>query len=224
MPTTVNYSSLIADLQVYLERGGSATTDPTVFNQLPRLINAAERDCANFLKLQGQIEFLTSLPPNGFQQGNPVIAKPDRWRQTVSMNYGTGPGNNTVTQLFPRSYEYCLAYWPNISSYDPATPPEFYADMDLNHWLISPTPPVAAPFQAVCYMQPPLLDETTQSNFWTIWTPNLLLFSSLLQAEPFLKDDPRIPVWKQMQQEQIQMLVAQDLGKILDRSSQRKNP
>lgn len=221
MATNVTFNSLISDMQVYLERGGSAATDPTVFNQLPRLINAAERDCAQFLKILGQIEVLTGVPPNGLQAGVAVIAKPDRWRQTVSFNFGSGQTQNTRTFLFPRSYEYCTTYWPDRTQ---TAPPEFYADYEYNHWLISPTPDQAYPFEVLAYMQPPLLDATNQSNFWSNYTPNLLLYSALLQAEPFLKDDPRIAVWKQEQQDQLATLNGQDLQRILDRAAQRKNP
>src|SRR3954464_9238066 len=100
MPTTVTYTSLFQDITNYIERGGSVATDATVFNQIPRLINAAERKLAQVLKLQGQIEVLVDAPA-GLQIGNSVVTKPDRWRQTVSMNYGAGTDKNTRTSLFP---------------------------------------------------------------------------------------------------------------------------
>ena len=221
MPTSVTYTSLISDMQNFLERGGSQTTDPTVYNQLPRLINAAERDCAQLLKLLGQIEVFTAVPPNGFQAGNPVVTKPDRWRQTISINYGTGSLNNTRTFVLPRSYEYITMYWPDRTH---TAPPEFYADYEYSHWLIGPTPDQSYPFEALCYMQPPLLDSGNQTNFWTNYTPNLLLWTALLQAEPFLKNDPRIPVWQGNQQVQLASLNGQDLQRILDRAAERRAP
>lgn len=223
MPTTVNFSSLIADLQNYLERGGSQITDPTVFEQLPRLINAAERKLAQVLKLIGQWEVLVDAPA-GLQMGNSVVMKPDRWRATISINYGAGTSNNTRTPLFPRSYEYCRNYWPDSTATDPTMPPEFYSDYGYNAWLIVPTPPQDYPAEFNCYMQPPLLDETNQSNFWSNYTPNALLYGALLEAEPFLKEDPRIPVWQQMWQQEIQTLSGQDLTRILDRAAERNRP
>jgi hypothetical protein len=223
MPTTVNFTSLMADMQNYLERGGSAVTDPTVFNQIPRLINAAERKLAEALKLQGQIEVLVDTPA-GLQVGNPVVTKPDRWRQTISMNYGAGSAGNSRTALFPRSYEYCVAYWPDRSRYDAGDPPLFYADYDYLHWFIAPTPDQNYPFEVLAYMQPPLLDDVNQSNFWSNFTPNLLLYGALLEAEPFLKDDGRIATWTAMWQQELQLLTGQDLQKIMDRAAQRKTP
>lgn len=223
MATSVNFTSLVADLQNYLERGGSATTDPTVFNQLPRLINAAERKLANLLKLQGQIEVVVSAPA-GLQIGNAVIPKPDRWRSTISINYGAGADLNTRTPLFPRSYEYCIYYWPDRSATDPNNPPAFYADYDLRHWLIVPTPDQNYPAEFLYYKEPVLLDDANQTNFWTNYTPDLLLYGSLIEATPFLKDDPRLATWTTLWQQEIQLLQNQDLQKLMDRAAQRKNP
>lgn len=242
MAAVENYTNLIADLQSYLERGGSALTDPTVFNQLPRLINLGERRICNALKLQGQIEPLVN-PTNGLSTGVAVITKPDRWRQTISMNYGApagalgtgsgvlaaGTGSGLVTALqryfiYPRSYEYCRIFWPNAALWSTSYPPQFYADYDLLHWLIVPTPPQDYPLEALCYMQPQYLDEQNQTNFWTNYTPNLLLYACLLECTPFLKDDPRVQMWQQLYQEQLQHLDGQDLQKLMDRTSERRAP
>ena len=215
MATTVNFDSLKNDITAYLERGASAQDDPTVYNQIPRLINAAERKIIQFLKLQGTLEALTTTLAVNVS----VVAKPDRWRQTVSINYGAGSGNNVRTPLFPRSYEYCRAYWPDSTQ---LAPPEFYADYDYQHWLIVGTPDAGYPAEMLCYMQPVLLDDGNQSNFFTNYTPNLLLYGALLEAEPFLKDDPRIPVWQGFWDKEAQSLSGNDLQKILDRSAQRE--
>jgi hypothetical protein len=222
MATNVTFSSLISDLQSYLERGGSQLTDPTVYNQFPRLINAAERDIAQMLKLLGQIEVLVSSSTGqGLQINNPVVTKPDRWRKTVSLTYGSGTGNNTRTILFGRSLEYCTTYWPNRTLTDA---PLFYAEYDYSHWLVAPTPNANYPLEIVAYMQPRLLDDANQSNFFSEYTPNCLLYGALVQATPFLKDDPRIQTWKTMYEQQLSSLDGQDLQRILDRATERTVP
>jgi hypothetical protein len=87
-----------------------------------------------------------------------------------------------------------------------------------------PTPDANYPFEAVVYMQPILLDAANQTNFFTDYTPNLLLYGALIEATPFLKDDPRLQVWEGMWQMELQSLDGQDLQKILDRAAQRKRP
>lgn len=217
MPTTVNFTSLLVDLRRYLERGGSVVADETVYDQLPRLVNAAERNIMQFLKLQGEIEVLNFA----FEAGECVVTKPDRWRSTVSMVYGAGTDMETRTPIFTRGLEYCETYWPDQTE---TAPPEFYADYDYQHWLIAPTPDAAYPGEVRCYMQPILLDDSNQTNFFTNYTPNLLLYCALLEATPFLKDDARIQVWKDMRDEQIQTLIGQDMQRILDRAAERKAP
>lgn len=220
--TYMNFTLLQQDVQRYLERGSSIGSDPTVYEQIPRLINAAERKIIQVLKLQGTIEVLND--PAGFTPGISVVAKPDRWRQTVSISYGSGVGNNTRQTLFPRSYEFCRSYWPNDAVQDTTQPPLYYADFNYQNWLIVPTAPAIYPVEIVCYLQPQLLSETNQTNFFTDYTPNLLLYSTLLEAEPFLKNDERIPTWQQFWQLEVSSLSGQDLQRILDRSAERKRP
>lgn len=219
MATNVTFTSLISDLQTYLERGGSATTDPTVYNQLPRLVNAAERKLAQMLKLLGQIETMTLN--GGLQAGVSVIAKPDRWRLTVSMNYGTGATKTSRTPIFPRSLEVCRLYWPDPSV---TSPPQYYADYDINHWLIVPTPDQAYPAEIIAYMQPPLLDDANQTNFFSELAPNALLYGALLEATPFLKNDPRIATWQADWERELKFLTAQDIQRMIDRAAIRSAP
>jgi hypothetical protein len=220
MAANMNYSSLFSDVQNYIERGGSQVTDPTVYNQIPRLINLAERNCMNTLKLQGVTEPL--VDPTGLTQGVAVVTKPDRWRSTISMNYGSGTDQNGRVFLFPRSYEYCRSYWPDDSVTNSIYPPRFYADYDLLHWLIVPTPYATFPLEALCYMQPVYLDQNNQTNFFTNYTPNMLLYATLLEAAPFLKGDERVQFWQQEFDRQAQLLADTDLQKILDRAEQRR--
>jgi hypothetical protein len=215
MATTTTFSTLQDDVRRYLERGTSYAADPVVYEQLPRLINLAERRCARELKIQGFINVVTTpLVP-----GQSVYAKPDRWRDTVSFNIGTGTNYNTRVQVFPRSYEYVRSYWPDESQ---RAQPQFYADYNYSNWLIVPTPDVAYPIEILYYEQPQFLDDQNQSNWLTEYAPQLLLYATLLEATPFLKNDERIQVWQSMYDRAASMLNGEDLAKVIDRSVVRK--
>lgn len=214
MPQAMTFASLQNDVRSYLERGASAVTDPLVYAQIPSLINFAERRISRDLKIQGfQTVVVTTL-----QAGVPVLPKPDRWRETISMNVGTGTGNNTRVQLFSRAYEYIRSYWPNDTLVEE---PVFYADYNYTNWIIAPTPDEAYPVEILYYEMPVLLDENTQVNWLTQYAPNLLLYATLLEATPFLKNDERIPVWQGMYQAAAQALQGEDMSKILDRGAVR---
>lgn len=217
MPTAMTFNSLQDDLRRYLERG--YVVDTTVYQQLPRLINLAEREIAQRLKILG---FITPLLSN-LVAGVPVYVKPDRWRRTTSMNYGVataagGPQNSRVP-IFARALEYCQTYWPDQSQ---TGPPEFVADYDYLHWLVVPTPNIDYPWAINAYMLPPLLDNTNQTNWTTDFAPNVLLYRALLECTPFLKNDERIPVWREMYEEQISGLSGQDIKRIVDRAGVRQ--
>lgn len=212
MPTAMTFTSLQEDLRAYLERGTSV--DTTVFAQLPRLINLAERDLARALKIQGFINVVTDT----MGIGQSVYQKPDRWRDTVSMNFGVGV-TQIRTPLFPRSYEYARLYWPDE---DLTSQPKFYADYNYFNWLFSPTPDVAYPFEVLYYELPALLDAVNQTNWSTDYAPNALLHGALIQCEGFLKDDKRIPTWKDSYTTDLQLLNGEDIQKIIDRSSTRQ--
>ena len=214
MPAAMTFNSLLGDIRSYLERGYA--TDTLVYDQLPSLINLAERDIATKLKILGLLNVTTSV----MAAGTSVYAKPDRWRQTASINFGVGtaPLQERVT-IFPREYEYCRAYWPNSDLRDV---PEFYADYDYQHWLIVPTPDLAYPFEVNYWQQPPLLDNVNQSNWLTDYAPQALLYGALYQATPFLKDGAWKKEWEDMYNQQLQALDGQDLQRIIDRTTVRR--
>jgi len=212
MPTSLTFNSLLVDLRRYLERGTSV--DQTVFEQLPRLINLAERDLARALKIQGFINVVTGA----MVAGTSVYQKPDRWRDTVSINFGVG-ASQSRTPMFPRSYEYCRLYWPDE---DLRSQPRFYADYNYFNWLFSPTPEFNYPFELVYYQLPALLDDVNQTNWSTDYAPSALLHGALVQASRFLKNDERVPLWQAAYDRDLGLLEGEDINKIIDRSSIRK--
>jgi len=207
MSYVMTYDSLLVDVRRYLERGFTAESDQIVYEQLPRLITLAQRRIARELKIQGFIRPVqTSL-----QVGVAVYAKPDRWRDTISMTVNGTP-------IFARSYEYLRSYWPNEAS---TGTPQFYADYDYQHWLIAPTPSTAGVIEIMYYEQPALLGDDLQTNWLTEYAPDILLYATLLEATPFLKSDERIQVWQAMYDRTAQALTGEDMKRIMDRSAAR---
>jgi hypothetical protein len=218
MATNTTFDTLTQDITRYVERGSSAASDPAVFAQIPRLINQTERKIMNALKLQGTIESLTDV--TGLAANVSVVTKPDRWRNTISMFFGTGINQNSRAPLFARGLEYCRSYWPDATA---TAQPEFYADYDLAHWLVVPTPDVTYPLEALLYMQPVYLDAANQTNFFTNYAPNALLKGCLLETAEFLKDVNAIAEFRDAWQFEMSTLEGQDMQRILDRAAERKS-
>ena len=213
MPAQMTFTSLQQDVRRYLERG--SVTDPIVYDQLPRLITLAERRIARELKIQGfQTVVNTTL-----QAGLAVYPKPDRWRDTISMNVGTGANYNTHSPIFTRSYEYVRSYWPNETE---TGTPIFYADYNYSNWIFAPTPDANYPLEVLYYELPPLLDDTNQTNWLTEFAPNILLYGVLVEATPFVKDDERVQLWQSYYDRALAAINGEDLQKIMDRSVNRR--
>lgn len=207
MSYSMTYESLLEDVRRYLERGFTAESDQIVYEQLPRLITLGERRIARELKIQGFIRPVQTP----LQVGVAVYPKPDRWRDTVSMTVDGVP-------IFARSYEYIRNYWTDEAA---TGTPQFYADYDYQHWLLAPTPATTATLEVLYYEQPRFLGEDFQTNWLTEYAPDVLLYATLLEATPFLKNDERVQMWQAMYDRAAQALAGEDLKRIMDRSANR---
>jgi hypothetical protein len=149
--------------------------------------------CARELKTLG----FKAVYTDNFVATSAVVPKPARWRETISMNVGTGSGYNTRQTLYPRSYEFCISYWPDRGTTESTSPPLYYADYDFNHWLIAPTPYTGYPYEVSVYENPVPLSDINQTNWLTENAPDLILYACLIEAEPFVKNYELIQVWKE---------------------------
>lgn len=255
----MTYTSLNSDLSDYLDR-----SDARLIAQIPNFINLGEIRCAREVKNLGLRTTATAL----FSPGQWAYQKPDRWLETISINFGNSTGYATVsrenasgtrtltlssahnfvvggsisvfnvggtnyngtftvtavtqmtvsyvsgsgteavtadtggivaapleqrTYLSPRGYEFCSAYWPDRTQ---TSIPKYYSDYDFNYFFIVPTPQIAYPFEISFYQRPIPLSATNQTNWFTEFAPDMLLYAALLEAAPYLKNDQRIPTWK----------------------------
>jgi hypothetical protein len=200
----MTYDTLVADVQSYLERTDAATVD-----KIPTFIMLAEQVIANDIKFLGNL----TVQESNMIQGQPIIDKPARWRKTVSMNV-TVAGKKRPVLL--RKYEYLREYAPDPTD---ENIPKFYADYDYTHWLVAPTPADDYTFEVLYYERVQPLDSSNQTNWFTIYAPQAMLYGTLLQAMPFLKNDERIPMWQAQYQQVISALKGEDIQRIADRQA-----
>lgn len=200
----MTYDSLVEDISSYLER-----TDTATLEKIPQFIMLAEQVIAAELKFLGNLTVVTS----NMVTGEPVIDKPARWRKTVSMNIIVAGKRQPVLL---RKYEYLREYWPDATQEEV---PKFYCDYDYTHWLVAPTPDDDYAFEVLYYERLQPLDSSNQSNWLTQYAPQALLYGSLLQAMPFLKNDERIPMWQQQYTQIMTVLKDEDIARVGDRQA-----
>ena len=202
--SVMTYDSLTTDITQYLERN-----DTAVVQQIPQFIMLAEFEIAQQIKTLGQQQVVEST----MTVGNPIIQKPARWRKTTSMNLTTQDGE--IQPIYLRKYEYLRSYSPSVST---TSTPLYYADYNYDNWIVAPTPDYAYAFEVLYYERIQPLSSETQTNWLTQNAPNAMLYGTLLQAMPFLKNDQR-QIFQQKYTEAMQVLKQEDQLRVADRSS-----
>jgi hypothetical protein len=199
----LTYDNLITVVEQYLER-----KDPAVVNQIPTFITLCEFEIAQQIKTLGQQQVVNAV----MSANNAVIQKPARWRKTVSFNVTGSSG--APSPVFLRKYEYLLNYNTGGTTGQPL----YYSDYDYDNWLVSPTPDAAYPFQVLYYERIAPLSSDNQTNWLTQNAPNAMVFGTLLQAMPFLKNDQR-QIFQQKYTEAMQVLSNEDKLRLGDRQA-----
>jgi len=187
-----------------LERSDQAT-----INAIPTFITLAEFEIAQEIKTLGQLQVVEAT----MSAGNPNLQKPARWRKTVSMNYTDASGNKNP--IFLRKYEYLINYSQSSSI---TGAPLYYSDTSWDWWFISPTPDQAYAFEVLYYERIEPLSSANQTNWLTQNAPNAMLYGTLLQAMPFLKNDQR-QIFQQKYMEAIKSLKTEDVARVGDRQA-----
>ena len=204
MAVSMTYNSLYDDISSYLERTDTATLD-----KIPTFIRLAEQIIASEIKFLGNL----TVNESNMVSGNPVITKPARWRKTVSMNVTVAGVRQPV---FLRTYEFMRQYWPDEAEQDV---PRYYGDYDYTHWLVVPTPAAAYDYEVMYYEEVQPLDVSNQTNWFTQYAPQAMLYGSLLQAMPLLKNDERMPMWRAEYDKIIAQLKTENIQRLGDRQA-----
>ena len=109
----MTYDSLTSTVLQYLER-----RDAAVVEAIPTFITLCEFEIAQYIKTLGQMEVVDST----MNIGNPVIAKPARWRKTVSM---TLSNEGDKQPILLRKLEYLNTYAQDVTA---TGTPLYYAE------------------------------------------------------------------------------------------------
>lgn len=173
MAAVMTYSQLVADIQTYAERN-----DNPFVAQIPRFIMLAENRIASEVKGLGYLRYVEST----MVATNATIEKPARWRETASLSIVLASGETKF--LSQRAYTFCRSFWPTKTN---TAEPTYYCDYGYEHLLIAATPDQDYSFEMAYHERPVPLDDTNQTNWTTQYAPQLILYATLLEAQPWLK-------------------------------------
>lgn len=200
----MTYDSLVLNVQQYMERN-----DADFVAQIPSLIALAESRVAAELKTYLQLTVVeTNLAVN-----QDVLAKPARWRKTVSMKVNGQP-------VLMRSQDYIAQYQAESANGRPL----YYGEYDYNNWNFAPKPDAIYPVEIIYYSEIQPLDDENQQNLFTRETPQLMLYGTLLAAQGYLKALDKLPVWKSYYDDTLAAIKKEDNTRRIDRNTSIQEP
>jgi len=200
----MTYDSLVLNVQQYMERN-----DADFVAQIPSLIALTESRIAAELKTYLQLTVVeTTLVAN-----QTILAKPARWRKTVSMKVNGQP-------MLMRSQDYIAQYQSESANGAPL----YYAEYDYNNWNFAPKPDATYPVEIIYYSEIQPLDSSNQQNLFTRETPQLMLYGTLLSAQGYLKALDKLEVWKGYYNDALTAIKKEDNTRRVDRNTTVQEP
>jgi len=176
------YSDLQTAIGVWLNR-----TDLTAY--IPDFIALAEERIYRQLRVKAMETAL-----NGTISGG-VLALPSDYIELKSAYVDGSP----AYLLERASVEDIYNKYPTRSS----TSKPLYIAREGENFIFGPYPDADYTVKGIYYARLPALSTVNTSNWLTTNAPSLLLFGSLCEATPFLKDDQRIMIWETKWREQL---------------------
>ncbi len=140
----------------------------------------------------------------GTLSGN-TITLPDEWLEMVRFTMSTG--TPVIQMEYQDPHGFFAANHQTLSGF-----PRYYTIVGSTLY-VGPSPDSGTTYTyTIQYLERiPVLSATNTSNWLLDIAPDLYLFGSLLQAEPYLHNDERIPLWKLMVDNAIHELQGQDM-------------
>lgn len=170
-----NYSDLKTTIANYLAR-----SDLT--NQIPDFITLAEQRIARDLRTRQMLAVATATTT----ANDATLGIPTDFIEMRDIHLQTVP-RMSLKYLSPN------AFYANARVTD-VGPPINYTVL-ASEIQFAPIPDTAYSVQMLYYAKPPLLSDTNSSNTFLSHCPDLLLYASLGEAEPYLMNDARLQTW-----------------------------
>lgn len=180
MALVTSYSSLLSSVQNYLARGDLATDAPGFVQNWETAFYRQPRNHGPWMEAQ-----LSGVI------GANVLPVPADFLNLRVAYINTSP----ACRLEYVSLEQLYGRFPRGSWSDT---PEWMS-RDRTNFVFGPEPDSAYTVNGTYYARPTALRSASndaQDHWIILYAPDLALYGSLLQAEPFLKNDARIAVWQ----------------------------
>tara|TARA_R110000796_G_scaffold105328_1_gene215337 strand:+ start:34 stop:657 length:624 start_codon:yes stop_codon:yes gene_type:complete len=185
-----SYTTLQSTIADYLAR-----TDLT--DQIPEFIRLAEDRLRRDLRIRQMLKVATAVATTG----DSTVSLPSDFLAMKDIHI---QGNPVKTIEFLSTSN----FFRNAgTSYKGA--PNYYTLLG-SEFQFAPVPDSDYTLQMVYFYQPDYLSDTNPSNLWLAYTPDLLLYASLGEAEPYLMNDERLQTWASMYDRGLNAVIKSD--------------
>ena len=187
-----NYTDLQSTIADYLAR-----TDLTT--QIPLFIQLAENRLRRDLRIRPMLKVVTTLTT----ASDPTVALPSDFLEMRDLHIESSPIQTLVYQNPSNFYRNTKASTADSGA------PKFYTVMG-SEFQFAPIPDSAYTLKMVYYAAPTYLGTSNSSNAFVANCPDLLLYASLGEAEPYLMNDARIQTWATLYDRGLNSLTVSD--------------
>jgi hypothetical protein len=170
-----NYSALKTTIASYLGR-----SDLTAM--IPTFILLAEARLQRELRTRQMLKSATATMTGG----DPTVGLPTDFLEMRDL-YIQGNPRMPVTYLSPSAFT-------RDARADESGLPVYYTVL-ASEFLFAPKPDGNKTLEMLYYYKPEALSDSNPSNVFLANYPDLLLYGSLAQAEPYLMNDARLATW-----------------------------
>ena len=185
-----NYSALRTTIASYLGR-----TDLTAM--IPTFILLAEARLQRELRTRQMLKSATATMAGG----DPTVGLPTDFLEMRDL-YIQGNPRMPVTYLSPS------AFTRDARADESGRP--FYYTVLASEFLFAPVPDGNKTLEMLYYYKPEALSDSNPSNVFLANYPDLLLYGSLAQAEPYLMNDARLATWASLYANTLELIETAD--------------
>ena len=184
MAIITNYSTLKTAVADYLARD-----DLTSF--VPNFIQNAEKKLYRTLNLRNEETALSVSISSG------VAAVPSDFKALKFAYYDATPSYllrwTSVNEVYEDYSDRTYTDYPEVIS------------REGTNFIFGPVS-VDGTLKGIYWKKLPVLSDSNTTNWYTSNAPDALLYSALLEAQPFIHNDARVPVWREFYLEAVDTL------------------
>jgi hypothetical protein len=173
-----SYSDLQTTIAGYLARSDLTT-------QIPDFIRLAETRLRRDLRIRQMLKSVTTSTV----AADSTVELPSDFLEVRDLVINGSPPQ-------PLNYASPSAFSRNTRTWESGKPLDY--TVLANDFQLAPVPDAVYTVKLLYFAAPTFLSDTNTSNVFLANTPDVLLYGSLLEAEPYLMNDARVNTWGTM--------------------------